>query len=161
MASKSSPLSTFQHFDTWAQLVIFVYCCGRRRCGGCAGRTVGYAPCFGQPCRCYGHRFWQHSVLQPMGRRRPRETASSTARALASLARESSRGHRSQNFSKFSGASHKKRAYGSVFGAAHSVATANFDTSSASQAISEWYIGGCAAASLAVATRPRKVPLKA
>ena len=38
--------------------------------------------------RTYGHRFWQHSV-QPMGRRRPRETASSAVRALASLGRES------------------------------------------------------------------------
>ena len=37
-----------------------------------------------------------------MGRRRPRETALFPVRALASLARESSRSYRSRNFSKFS-----------------------------------------------------------
>ena len=50
---------------------------------------------------------------------RPRETASSSARALASLPREASRHHRSRSFSIFRGASRKKRAYkAAVFGAA-------------------------------------------
>ena len=64
------------------------------------------------------------SVLQPMGRRRPRETASNLVRALASLARESSRSHQSGVFSIFSLSRLKRFSHSSSLVRPHSVDTA-------------------------------------
>ena len=75
MASKSSPLSTFQHFDTWGQEVMLARCWA-----AAAALQLCEAYCllpshrFGQPCRCYGPRFhaaanWQQPSRLDLAKR--------------------------------------------------------------------------------------------